>query len=335
MGGIVHGAKIVAVNVLVFISLFLASETIYRTCCTDIRPDWFRAARDGHAVRTFPGENDNRTSFWAREDPDLGWVLDGRKFPNIVNLEGMRAQMDYSTVLPKGNGVKRIMVIGDSFIFGSGLDYADTLPGILQKSLGSRYEVYNVASPAWGLDQMYLAYKKFVDRIDPDTVILVYIDDDLWRVFESFRIPEGLNKPSFKLKNGELISRDGDQSGFLEWLARNSMILNRLYNGIYRKWECKRISVALFEKFVDETRFRSEQLLVLRYPYKQELLENRREIDFDLKGFFSTRDILYIDPYNDMPGAGKRRYTKFYTNDDHPAKEGNKFVGDLILRTGL
>jgi hypothetical protein len=82
------------------------------------------------------------------------------------------------------------MVSGDSFTFGALLDDPDTLTYLLQERLGSGHEVYNLASPGWGLDQMYLAYRKFVDRIDPDIVIVVYIET----IFGECLNPLGLTK---------------------------------------------------------------------------------------------------------------------------------------------
>jgi hypothetical protein len=240
---------------------------------------------------------------------------------------------------PKGGNVKRIMVLGDSFTFGAGIGDADTLTYLLQERLGSGYEVYNLASPGWGLDQMYLAYHKFADRIDPDNVFVVYIDDDLWRVFESYRRDEGLSKPSFKVAGGRLISREGDRPGALELMARHSMIFNKFYNTQYKHWECQTIVESIFDNFLNETEKRNQKLIVLRYPYKNELLENRRELDFDLESFFRSKGILYLDPYNEMLIAGKKEYTNFYLSiregDSHPTKKGNEFVADFILRNGL
>ena len=40
---------------------------------------------------------------------------------------------------------KRILLIGDSFIEGSGLDYKDTFAGLLDNHLGNNYEILNSA----------------------------------------------------------------------------------------------------------------------------------------------------------------------------------------------
>jgi hypothetical protein len=46
-----------------------------------------------------------------------------------------------------------------------------------------------------GIDQMYLAYEKWENVIRPQVVILAFIDEDVDRVLEAYRVFEGMNKP--------------------------------------------------------------------------------------------------------------------------------------------
>jgi len=48
-------------------------------------------------------------------------------------------------ILKENPQKKRILLIGDSFIEGSGLDYSDTFAGLLDKHLGEKYEILNSA----------------------------------------------------------------------------------------------------------------------------------------------------------------------------------------------
>ncbi len=102
------------------------------------------------------------------------------------------------------------MVLGDSFVFGTYLDDADTLCAQLQALLGAGNEVYNFGIPGWGVDHGTSLTWKYVDLIQPDVVMAVYIDDDVTRVFESYRVVEGLNKPSFNVDDGRLIPHTND-----------------------------------------------------------------------------------------------------------------------------
>ena len=98
------------------------------------------------------------------------------------------------------------MILGDSFIWGPGVGVEQNLPNLLQTRLKDRYKIFNLSVPGWGIDQMYLAYQQYKDIINPDIVILAFIDRDVNRVLEAYRIWEGLNKPCFTIRNGELVS---------------------------------------------------------------------------------------------------------------------------------
>jgi hypothetical protein len=329
-------AKIAGFNLLLLAFLLLISEGAYRA----LYPE------KTLSVRTFPGEHANRALSWARPTPEFGWVFSGRNLDTFkhagksvwtasVNQDGFRSTSDYGDIRPK-NFAKRIMVLGDSFTFGPYINDPETLPAILQQKLGRGYEVYNFAIPGWGIDQMYLAFLRYVDKVDPDFVILVYIDDDILRVFESFRTVEGLNKPSFAVNGGRLRSRNRDKPGVLEWLATHSLIVNEFYNKVFRYRESKSITEILFAELSRQTRRRAQELIVFRYPVKTEVLKKQRGNELDLGDFFKSNRIMYMDPFDEIVAAQNKKQgmtSKFYlAQDSHPAKDGNDFVANYILR---
>ena len=61
----------------------------------------------------------------------------------ITNSIGFRDQQQNK--INKVSNKKRILLIGDSFIEGSGLDYQYTFAGLLKDKLGNRYEILNSA----------------------------------------------------------------------------------------------------------------------------------------------------------------------------------------------
>ena len=61
----------------------------------------------------------------------------------ITNSLGFR---DYENKLVEKIPVKeRILLVGDSFIEGTGYDYEYTIGGLLQNKLGNKYEILNNA----------------------------------------------------------------------------------------------------------------------------------------------------------------------------------------------
>jgi hypothetical protein len=333
--------RVICVNLAILAVLLLISEATYRA----LYPNYELS------VRTFPGEAPNQRVSWASHSEVLGWTFSGKNyntFPNqrynnlwsaSANPQGFRSTLDYDRLASKGS-IRRVMVLGDSYAFGVYLNDQDTLSSLLQKKLGDQYEVYNFAIPGWGVDQMYLAYQQYVDKIDPDFVLIVYINDNFFRVFESFRALEGLNKPSFTVVDGLLKSRDGDKPGILEWVSQRSALANVFYKEYHKFHECMRIVDAIFSNLSHEIRKRGQQLIVARYPYPGEVWGRIRCDALDMDNFFRKKGIEYLDPcdvmqsaYKEMLIRGQADLANFYLADDgHPAREGNKFLASYILR---
>jgi hypothetical protein len=335
--------KVVLGNVLILAALFVAAEILYRA---------YHFPSEMLPIRTFPGDGAQQVAkqvSWARPDPELGWVFSGKNYNTFANLhyfgawkasvnrEGFRAKSDYDAVGPKGS-VKRLMVLGDSFTFGMYINDSETLTSFLQKKLGNGYEVYNFAIPGWGIDQMYLAYKEYVGKINPDYVVVVYIDRDILRAFESYRRGEG-TKPSFEVVKGHLESRAGTKLGVLDWMAKNSLIINKFYNRLFKRYECLDIAESIFSNLSHETIRRGEHMMVVRYPTKDEVRTGQENMTFDLKGFFASNGIKYFDPEKSMRSAyvgihdaGKLPDNFYLKFDPHPAREGNEFIASYILK---
>jgi hypothetical protein len=183
---------------------------------------------------------------------------------------------------------------------------------------------------------MYLAYREYAGTVAPDVVIVVYIDEDILRVFEAFRTVEGMSKPSFALADGRLTLRTHDDSGPLERMAEVSLVANRLYKYGYRLFESSRIARALFVELARETRARGQTLIVVRYPTKAEIIRNRWRWFFDLADFFRREAIIYLDPSDAMIASGPARSQDFFFRDNmHPAGEGNRFLAGYIARHAL
>ena len=309
-----------------------------------------RVSGDRFYTRTQPGARENNQVTWARVDPDLGWVFSGtntRTFRNprynvipIVyraNAQGFRETRDFNTLSDDG-GRTRVLMLGNSFVFGVYIDENDTLPARLQSELGGSHEVFNLGIPGWGVDQMVLAYRKYRDAIAADIVILVYTDSDVARVFEAYRLPEGLNKPSFRLQDGKLIPRTGRDTGPdkipIERLAGRSLLANRLYRYISREdrsQESRRVALAFLSDFARETAERGETGLVVRYPTKGQMAQGHMPEPFDFAEELSGYHVVYVQP--DLRWLGQQHRQRMYLTDDgHPSRGGNEFMAEEIAR---
>lgn len=97
-------------------------------------------------------------------DPVLGWKAFRHPLPT-----------------KKDPSRKRVVVLGDSFMYGINLADNETAAHYLQERLGKEYEVLNLAVRGYGLDQMILAAREVALPLEPDFIIVGFIGADLGR----------------------------------------------------------------------------------------------------------------------------------------------------------
>jgi len=112
--------------------------------------------------------------------------MKGEKLLEIsFNDQGFR---DNDFIEEKSPGVKRILVLGDSYTFG-GIEHSQSeiftsqFEQLLNDTDSGKYEVMNVSVPAWATDQQlnYLKYEGI--KYKPDVLILVSAPNDIRESF--------------------------------------------------------------------------------------------------------------------------------------------------------
>ena len=139
-----------------------------------------------------------------RYSPELGWEL----MPNLrtpglnSNSKGLRGTQEYALETP--TSVRRVLCIGDSFMFGEKLTDEQTLPAQLEVILNreGRWEVLNLADHGYGTDQQWLRLEHLGFQYHADFVVLGFFEEDFGRNTHSFR---DYAKPYFELAGERLI----------------------------------------------------------------------------------------------------------------------------------
>lgn len=129
------------------------------------------------------------------EDPELGYSFrpgySGRMtlageydLPFHINGQGLRNEVDFP---PEHPGVRRILLIGDSFVFGVGVPLQDTLGEQLERALNTDaqgsapVEVVAVGVPGYGPDDYALLAERWVPRLHPDLVVVgLFTGNDIY-----------------------------------------------------------------------------------------------------------------------------------------------------------
>ena len=116
----------------------------------------------------------------------------------VTNSLGLRGD----EIPAKPEGVRRILVLGDSMTFGHGVSadatYAKQLEGLYREQ-GKAIEVVNAGVKGYGNDQSVKFFETRLRGLDPDLVILAYYKNDL---------DDSLYRPLYALEDDQLAELD-------------------------------------------------------------------------------------------------------------------------------
>jgi hypothetical protein len=147
-------------------------------------------------------------------DPELGWskppgasaVIQRAEFRvhEAINAHGLRGP---DRPYDKAAGLRRVMLLGNSFTEAANVEEEETLRAVLEARLLARgrgaYEVINGGTAGYSTDQEYLFYRREGARYHPDVVVMVFYYNDLAGVLGG----EG-GKPYFELGEAGLVLRN-------------------------------------------------------------------------------------------------------------------------------
>lgn len=141
--------------------------------------------------------------------PSLGWVVNPEgSFIDSVQPTGFRHS---EVTVAKPEGVRRLLVLGDSFGLGTAVPYAETFPGVLERRLNQSsqtWQVINLSVDDWGSAQQLIALQEIGLAYQPDIVVLeVFPFNDLCNneVRLAFTCSlQDLHRPYFLLQDGKL-----------------------------------------------------------------------------------------------------------------------------------
>ncbi len=134
--------------------------------------------------------------------PTRGWTLkpglavrkNGVRY--TTNSAGFRS-LEEPVIDPARYG---ILIVGDSFTFGDGIDDTVTWPYLLGLH-DERLNVFNLAVSGYGVGQMYITLREEIEQYRPRLVIAAFIGEDLHRSLLSFR---DFKKPRVRIEGDRL-----------------------------------------------------------------------------------------------------------------------------------
>jgi hypothetical protein len=171
-----HLLRVASANLLGFGILLLAGEAASQLL--------------GHHVPAVPRPRQGGDRGAWTYDPVLGWYhrpnstgrsdLGGPDSGSFrINSLGLRGP---EVTSPKPPGCRRVLVCGDSFVFGVGVDEGHLLSSWIARLLAERtggcVDAVNMGVSGYATDQEYLLLQRLGAHLQPDLVVLVVCDND-------------------------------------------------------------------------------------------------------------------------------------------------------------
>jgi hypothetical protein len=208
--------------------LAFALEIIFRFMPV-YNPEWM----DYDSYTVWRVKSDHKGPKWSEQYP---------QFFQVFNHEGFN---DRNHEVKKKPGVKRIMVLGDSFTGCFDYKPEDVFTGILEKNLNDKYpgeyEVMNCATPAWATEQEYSYFIHEGAKYQPDYVVLTIAPNDIRETFTRHMLdirgdsvqPWIVNPMS---RAEKLAWKLCTRSSVAQWMRKNKMLPNATFEEILNKY---------------------------------------------------------------------------------------------------
>jgi hypothetical protein len=275
---------------------------------------------------TYIGEYANRPSRTFDVDPVTGWRMRPHLNRGLYqsNAQGFRGNSDFDALETK----KKIVLAGDSFTFGYGVELRQTFGAIVESRIRDDV-VYNLAMPGFGLDQIWLSVQSQALPLKPNLVIVAFISADFTRSQEAYRITEGFNKPVFKLVDGSLVPKTSqDRPNFLVRLVQDHSSLWRAGDLAARSvahriafGEWWSLNAAILDAIRNDCRKSGVPVLFVCLPTKQWLHFPA------LRSYMERAGANYVDVTQTNPF----RADAFIPGDDHLNAKGHQYVAEAVL----
>jgi hypothetical protein len=280
-----------------------------------------------------------------------------------INNDGWNSPIDYTPA--KTPGVKRIAVIGDSYIEAWQVDAEKKYPSLLDKMLGDKYEVYSFGVSASPLSQ-YVHMSRYVEKkYSPDVYIFNLVHNDFHQsinglTYTPFMMTVKLNADSTftevqpvkperaysKMPAGDLLKK----SSFFRYVYENLQLKQRFISKagakevemnvpvsdmMNKKDSIRRVTAYLLGRIKAELGGK-EIIFVMDAPrqniYHNDLAASKVAwLNETVGGYCKDLGMDFIDLTPYMEEDYKKNQTHFESKyDNHWSQYGHQFVANVV-----
>ena len=220
--------------------------------------------------------------------------------PNVVplvsNSDGFRSAREFDEV----DSRQRILMIGDSFVFGVGVRAEERLTEVLESQMPG-WRVDNLGMTGWGIDLMLRGLEHVGLKAQPDIIVLAVYTDDFRRLLPYYA-GSGFEIPKYEVVDGALVSRPYPAA--TGW--RRLHLIHVFYSIYWRLIKERNrfdLNEVLLDRFIEVAKINNSELVVLFIPGKGLTGEDRRRRAF-LEIWAQRSEIPFLDLTDAIHSAG-------------------------------
>jgi hypothetical protein len=305
---------------------------------------------------------------FTRVDAELGWVhtpsasafheVEGHRYRVSYNAHGYRGP---DRPWEKPPGVRRVVVLGDSYVDGSEVGDAEVFTAILARTL-SGIDVVNLGVYGYSTAQELLTLDRVGRRYAPDLVVLVTISNDFRENALNFSLFGPA--PRYRLEGDSLVLETTDSPAAravfqrtnlrlpgMAWLHRRSLAYHFLNRYGYQRWAASRLvelrdsqiaalsepdALALYLRLTSRMKAICDSLgadfwVVLGYLRGEVEAPDRPPLFVAARDSLEARGIRVLDLYDDLRASPGGAGTLYYARDIHWNRTGHARVAEVLL----
>jgi hypothetical protein len=281
---------------------------------------------------------------------ELGYRVFSHEFPSSPSRkdrpqhyffpEGSVSMRDYVYTAKKPPNTYRIVVVGDSFTFGTGMHFDDTFSKRIERILnlnkgGPKVEVLNYGIPGYSSEQEVLLVKRALHR-EADLVLteITLNDPEL----QPFHVTNPNFDPSGNVRLDRPIFQYWKSLAFI-WTRLASSQSHRFYKDYYFKLFNDHENWGRFTRSLKEMKHASAKkgakFAAVIFPLFSHALDDNYPflpLHQKIDGMLTEQEIPYLDLYPAYKDIPETRLQIIPGVDSHPNEIGHRIAAEAITR---